>query len=418
MHWTGDCKMYNVDHIRTHFPILHQKVNGHPLVYLDNAATTHKPISVIDSIINYNKTMHSNPHRSSHALSVMTTQAFDDVREKVKCFIGAKSTSEIVFTRGATESINLVSYSYGLSHIQSGDEIVLSILEHHSNILPWQMVAKAKGAVLRYIYLDSEGRIDKQQIESVITHKTKLIAITHMSNALGTITPIQDIVQKARKVGAKVLVDGAQSVPHMKVDVFAMDIDFFVFSGHKMLAPMGVGVLYAKQELYEQMPPFLTGGSMIEYVQEQEATFAELPHKFEAGTQNAEGVVGLGSAIDYIENLGLENIQKHESELTQYALERLQSLNFIEIYGPKNTLERGGAISFGVKDVHPHDVASILDNDGIAIRAGHHCVQPLMTHLKIPGTNRMSFYLYNTKTEIDLCIESLRKVRKWLGYGS
>lgn len=409
---------FDVRDIRKDFPILSQTVNGKPLVYLDNAATTQKPIQVIEAVKNYNHMINGNPHRGAHYLSVAATDAYENAREKVRKFINASSDKEIIFTRNATESLNLVAYSYGMNFINQGDEIVLCISEHHSNIVPWQKVAKAKGAVLKYMYINSDFRLSMEEVQEKITEKTKLVAIAQMSNVLGTIYPVKDIVQYAHSKGAVVLVDGAQSVPHMKVDVRDLDADFFVFSGHKMLAPMGIGVLYGKEQLLEKMPPFLFGGDMIEYVEEQETTFAELPFKFEAGTQNVEGAVGLSAAIDYLESVGVDNIHDYEKELTSYAMDKMIELPHVKIFGPKDMSDRGAVISFAIEGCHPHDTASIVDTYGVAIRAGHHCAQPLMKYLGAPATSRVSFYFYNTKEEIDIFIESIKSVRKWLGYGS
>lgn len=408
----------NPHQIKEDFPILQQKINGNRLAYLDNSATTLKPIQVIEAISDYNKKSHGNPHRGAHKLSVLATEEYDLARKKVKEFINAKHSEEIIFTKNTTESLNLIAYSYGMNFINEGDEIVLAISEHHSNILPWQRVAKEKKANLKYMYLNANSRISEKEIKEKITTRTKIISIAQMSNVLGTIHPIEQIIEYGHKMGAIIIVDGAQSVPHMPVDVQYLDVDFFGFSAHKMLGPMGIGVLYGKKELLENMPPYLTGGDMIEYVYEQEATFAPIPYKFEAGTQNVEGAVGLRAAIEYLENIGLNNIQKHEEILVEYALDKMLKLPYIDIQGPIDLYMRGGIISFTLEDIHPHDIASILDTCGIAIRAGHHCAQPLMNYLKIPATSRISFYLYNNTEDIDQFIEGIKKVRKWFGYGS
>lgn len=408
----------NVDEIKKDFPILDQRMNGHRLVYLDNGATTQKPIQVIEAIFYYNTRSHGNPHRRAHQLSIRATDEYDLAKERVRQFINAKSLEEIIFTRNTTESINLIASAYGREFVKENDEIVLAISEHHSNILPWQRIVKEKKAILKYMYLNEEGRIDTEEIKEKITKKTKIVSIAHMSNVLGTIHPIEEVINYAHKMGAIVLVDGAQSTPHIKVDVQELDADFYVFSGHKMLAPMGIGVLYGKKEILESIPPFLMGGDMIEYVYEKEATFAPLPYKFEAGTQNVEGAVGLKAAIDYLENIGMDKIEEHERFLVEYALDKMLSIPYVNVQGPKDLNKRGGIISFTIDDVHPHDVSTILDSYGIAIRAGHHCAQPLMRYLKLPATSRVSFYLYNTKEDIDQFIEGLRNVRKWLGYGS
>lgn len=408
----------NPEKIKKDFPILNQRINNHRLVYLDNGATTQKPIQVMNAINAYNEKSHGNPHRGAHHLSIMATKEYDLAKEKVKEFINAKSIDEIIFTKSATESINLVSNTYGREFINTGDEIVIAISEHHSNILPWQKVAREKNAVLKYIYLNEEGRITEEEYQSKITNKTKIVSLAQMSNVLGTINPVKEIIDYAHKMGAVVLIDGAQSIPHMKVDIQSLDADFFVFSAHKMLGPMGIGVLYGKKDLLEKMPPFLMGGDMIEYVYEQEATFAPLPFKFEGGTQNIEGAVGLRTAIEYLDKIGIDSIHKHENMLTEYALEKMLGLPYISIQGPKNTKNKGGIISFTMDDIHPHDISTILDSYGIAVRAGHHCAQPLMGYLDIPATTRLSFYLYNTKEDIDKFIEGIKNVRKWFGYGS
>lgn len=407
----------NVDKIREDFPILSIKVNNRDLVYLDNSATSQKPKAVINAIKEYNEKINGNPHRGAHYLSVAATEAYENAREKVRKFIGAKKPNEIIFTRNTTESINLVAYTYGMAFVRSGDEILLTVSEHHSNILPWQMVARAKNATLKYMYLNENGTLDESEYKSKITDKTKIVAIAQMSNVLGTIFPVKEIIKYAHSKGSVVLIDGAQSAPHMKVDVKELDADFFVFSGHKMLGPMGIGVLYGKEEILLKTPPFLTGGDMIEYVTEQDATFAELPYKFEAGTQNVEGAVGLAAAIDYLEDIGLDNIEEYERQLTSYALDKLKEIPYVNLYGPKDVSLRGGIISFNIEDVHPHDVASIIDTYGVSVRSGHHCAQPLMKFLGIQASCRASFYFYNTFEEVDKLIDSIKHVRKWLGYG-
>lgn len=400
------------------FPALDQEFNGHKFVYLDNAATTQKPTSVIDAVDEYYRKNNANPHRGAYALSVKATDLYEGARDVVRDFIGAEKSKEIVFVRNATEGLNLIAFSYGLNFLNPGDEIVISIAEHHSNLVPWQQVARAKGAVLKYLYLNDDGIIPKEEFESKITSKTKIVSVTQVSNVLGTINPVKEIVEKAHSVGAIAIVDMAQSIPHMKVDVKSLDVDFAVFSGHKMLAPMGIGVVYGKEALLEKMPPFLCGGDMIEYVWEQKTTFAEVPQKFEAGTQNVGGAVGLTAAIEYINKVGIENIEAIEKELTSYALEKLSEIPHLTIYGTKDITKKAGVISFNVDDVHPHDVATILDSYGIGIRTGHHCANPLMRYMKVNATCRASFYLYNTKEDIDALANGLKNVRKWLGYGS
>lgn len=411
-------KELDVERIRKDFPTLSVQVNGKPLVYLDNAATTHKPLPVLDAMKDYYYRFNANPHRGAHYLGVLATEMYEKAREKVREFINARSTREIIFTRNATESLNLIAYSYGMKFVEKDDEIVICISEHHSNIVPWQKIAKLKGANLKYLYINDDFRLDMEEVNSKITEKTKIVSIAQMSNVLGTIYPVKEIIEIAHSKGAIAIIDGAQSVPHMKVDVQDLDADFLVFSGHKMLGPMGIGVLYGKEEILENMPPFLMGGDMIEYVEEQSTTFAELPHRFEAGTPNVEGAVGLAAAIDYLNEIGLDNICKYEKELTAYALEKLREIPYVKIYGPLDLENRGGVISFELEGCHPHDVSTIVDTYGVAIRAGHHCAQPLMKFLKAPATSRISFYFYNTKSEIDVFIDSLLKVRKWLGYGS
>lgn len=410
--------MFHIENIRRDFPILSREVNQKRLAYLDNGATTQKPIYVIDAMSDYNRSFHGNPHRGSHYLSIAATEEYDKAKKAVKEFINAKSTDEIIFTKNATEALNLVATSYGNDNIKANDEIVIAISEHHSNILPWQRLAKEKGAILKYLYLNEEGRITSEEIKEKITNRTKIVSLAHISNVLGTIHPVKEIIDYAHKMKSVVIIDGAQAVSHIKVDVQDLDADFYIFSGHKMLGPMGIGVLYGKKDLVDKMSPFLLGGDMIEYVSEQDATFAPVPFKFEAGTQNVEGAVGLKAAIEYIEKIGLEAIMSHEKELTAYALERLLTIPHIQIQGPKTTDLKGGILSFTIDDVHPHDVASILDSYGVAIRAGHHCAQPLMKYLKIPATSRASLHLYNNKEDIDQLIEGIKNVRKWLGYGS
>ncbi|URZ03267.1 cysteine desulfurase [Clostridium felsineum] len=400
------------------FPTLDQEFNGHKFVYLDNAATTQKPLSVINAVDDYYRKSNANPHRGSYSLSVKATDLYEGARDVVKDFINANKSNEIVFVRNATEALNLIAYSYGLNFINAGDEIVISIAEHHSNLVPWQQVAKAKGAVLKYLYLNEDGVIPEEEYENKITSKTKIVSVTQVSNVLGTINPVHDIIKKAHSVGAVAILDAAQSVPHMKVDVKDLDADFIVFSGHKMLAPMGIGVLYGKEELLEKMPPFMFGGDMIEYVWEQKTTFAEVPHKFEGGTQNVGGAVGLTAAIEYINKVGLDNIYAAEKDLTSYALERLSEIPYVTVYGTKDASKKAGVISFNVADVHPHDVATILDSYGVAIRTGHHCANPLMRYMEVNATCRASFYFYNTREDVDALIHGLKNTRKWLGYGS
>ena len=401
------------------FPILNQAMNNKRLVYLDNAATVQRPLPVLRAVDEFYRTQNANPHRGLYALSIEATQQYEDARHTVAEFIGAEKDCEVIFTRNASESLNLVAYSYGLTFLKEGDEIVLPVSEHHSNLVPWQMVAKAKGAKLVYLYPDEDGRLTDAEIEAKITAKTKVVALAHVSNVLGSVYPVAKIAAKAHSVGAVVVLDCAQSIPHMAVDVKKLGADFAAFSGHKMMAPMGIGVLYGREELLNAMPPFLRGGEMIEYVHEQDATFAPLPQKFEAGTQNVGGAVGLEAAVRYLQSVGYEKIQRTEQELLNYALDGMAKIPHVTVYaGTGNRHDRCGVISFNVDGVHPHDVSSILDMDGIAIRAGHHCAQPLMEYLQVNATCRASLYFYNTKEDIDLFLESLKKVRGWLGLGA
>lgn len=400
---------------RQDFPILNDINN--PVVYLDNGATTQKPQSVINAVRDYYIAENANPLRGLYSLSVKATEAYEKARQSVAKFINAKESCEIIFTRNATESLNLIAYAYGMSKIQENDEIVISILEHHSNILPWQMVAKAKKATLKYMYTDVEGNISDEEILSKITEKTKIVSITQVSNVLGVKTPLEKIIKRAHAVGAIVVVDGAQGAPHLATDVQKLDCDFYAFSGHKMLAPMGIGVLYGKKSLLEEMPPFLRGGEMIDMVTEQDATFAPLPEKFEAGTPNVSGAIGLKAAIDYLNNVGFDKIEAQEKELIDLAYTELAKIPYVTIYGPKNPALRYGVLSFNIEGVHPHDVSSLVDYHGnIALRAGHHCAQPLLKFLKTPSTNRISFYFYNTKEDVYKFIEQIKQVRKWMGY--
>ncbi len=409
---------FNVHEIRRDFPALAQNVHGRPLIYLDSAATTQRPRQVLEAIERYNKCSNANPHRGVYYLGTEATRAYEQARERVARYIKARSTKEVIFTRNATEALNLVAFTFGLSNLTAGDEIVLCISEHHSNLVPWQQIARLTGATLKYLYLDEGFHLTEEEIQTKITKSTKIVAIAQMSNVLGTVYPVEMIASWAHRQGAVVVVDAAQSVPHQPIDVQALDADFLVFSGHKIYGPMGIGVLYGKKEFLQEMPPYQFGGDMIEYVEEQSATFAPLPQKFEAGTPNVEGAVGLAAALDYVESIGLADIARHEQELTAYALDELSKLPWIKIHGPLDLAVRGPVISFEIEGCHPHDVATILDSYGVAVRAGHHCAQPLMKYLKIPASTRASFALYNTKEEVDIFLESILNVRKWLGYGS
>lgn len=406
-----------MDNYKNDFPIL----TNSNIAYLDSGATTQKPREVLNAITQYYETSNANPHRGAYKLSIKATEVYDKAREKVAKFINSESSKQIVFTRNATESLNLIAYSYGLNNLKKDDKIVISIMEHHSNLVPWQYVSKKTGAKLEYMYTNENGKLTEKEIAEKIKNGVKIVGITHVSNVLGTINPVKEIIKKAHEVGAIVVLDASQSVPHMKVDVRDLDADFLVFSGHKMLSPLGIGVLYGKKELLENMDPFLYGGDMIEYVYEQETSFAEVPTKFEAGTQNVEGAVGLAAAIDYLEKVGMDNVEKIEKELMKYALLELSKLNFVTVYGPKEIEKHASVISFNVNGIHPHDVASILDSKNVCVRSGNHCAQPLLRYMGIDSTCRASFYIYNTKEDIDRLIEALYKTKdmfsKWIKEG-
>ncbi len=391
--------------IKKDFPIF----NNRNIAYLDSGATTQKPIQVINAINEFYEKYNANPHRGAYSLSIEATEVYENTRDKIAEFINAKSREEIIFSKNATESLNLLAYSYGLENLKQDDEVVISIMEHHSNLVPWQKVCEKTGSKLNYMYINDEFELTDEEIESKITNKTKIVGITHVSNVLGTINNIDKIIKYAHKKGAIVIVDGSQSIPHMKIDVQKLDADFFVFSGHKMLAPLGIGVLYGKKELLNKMTPFLMGGDMIEYVYEQKTTFAPLPNKFEAGTQNVEGVVGLGAAIDYIKNVGYDKIKEIEDEVVSYAIESLKKLDYLDLYLTPNKENHSSVISFNIKGVHPHDVASILDSEGVCVRSGNHCAQPLMRFLGIDSTCRASFYFYNNKQDVDKLVNAIEK---------
>ncbi|MFH0065956.1 MULTISPECIES: cysteine desulfurase [Bacillaceae] len=399
--------------IRKLFPILDQEVNGQPLVYLDSAATSQKPAAVIEAIEQYYRGYNSNVHRGVHTLGTKATDAYEGAREKVRKFINASSTEEIIFTRGTTTSLNTVARSYGGANIKEGDEIVISYMEHHSNIIPWQQLAKEKGAVLKYIPLQEDCTISLDDVRATITDATKIVSIMQVSNVLGVINPVKEIAKIAHEHGAVMVVDGAQSTPHLKVDVRDLDCDFFAFSGHKMVGPTGIGVLYGKKELLEKMEPIEFGGEMIDFVGLQESTWKELPWKFEGGTPIIAGAIGLGAAIDFLEEIGLDNIERHEHKLAAYAMEKMSAVEGLTIFGPKDAEKRAGVITFNINDVHPHDVATVLDADGIAVRAGHHCAQPLMKWLDVSSTARASFYLYNTEEDIDKLVSGLVKTKEY-----
>ncbi len=405
---------YSLENIRKDFPVLARKVRDEKdLVYLDNAATTQKPIHVIDAISDYYKNHNSNIHRAVHALAEESTEAFEATRDKVAKFLNIKDRQEIIFVRGTTEAINLVSYSWGRENVKEGDIIVTTEYEHHSNIVPWQLLAQEVGAEIKYIDIDENGELILEQLDDhLATGKVKLVAVSHVSNVLGTITDVNRIITKCRDAGAKILIDGAQAVPHMKVDIDSLDCDFYAFSGHKMLGPTGVGILWAKKEHLEKMQPFQGGGDMIREVHKYETTWNDLPYKFEAGTPNIADVIGFAAAIDYLSNIGMDNVREHEIELTAYALEKMKNVKGLTIYGPKDPQKASGVISFNFNDVHPHDVATIIDKNGVAIRSGHHCAQVLMEKLNVAATNRASFYIYTTKEEVDVLINSLEDVAR------
>ncbi len=402
----------NVLKIREDFPILKRDVNGKPLIYFDNAATSQKPSVVIESLRRYYSEYNANIHRGIHKLAEEATLAHEEAREKVAKFINANRTEEIVFTRNATEAINLIAYTWGRANIEPGDKIVLTIMEHHSNIVPWQRLAQEKNAQIEFIKIDSEGLLLQEDVKRMIDDRTKLVCITHASNVLGTINPIKEITKAAHSHGALVLVDAAQSVPHMRVNAKDMDCDFMAFSGHKMLGPTGIGVLYGKSKHLESMPPFLGGGEMIREVHTTGATWKDIPYKYEAGTPNIAGAIGLGAAVDYLRKIGMDNVHEHEKEITGYALNKMSQVEGLVIFGPRDVNQRVGVVSFNLGDIHAHDLASIMDEDGIAIRSGHHCAQPLMEFLNIPAASRASFYIYNTKEEVDVFINVLEKARK------
>ncbi|MEX0656484.1 MAG: cysteine desulfurase [Nitrosopumilaceae archaeon] len=402
----------SIETVRKDFPILQRKVRDNKLlVYLDNASTSQKPIQVIDAITDYYKNQNANIHRAVYALAEEATEAYENTRIKIAKFLNIQHREEIIFVRGTTEAINLVAYSWGRQNVNKDDIIVTTEYEHHSNIVPWQLLTKERGAKLEYIGIDDNGELILDQLDSYLeTGKVKLVTFSQMSNVLGTITNTDEIIKRCKKAGVKTLIDGAQSVPHMKVDLSKLGCDFFAFSAHKMLGPTGVGVLWVRKEVLETMQPFHGGGDMIREVHKYETTWNDLPYKFEAGTPNIADVIGFSAAIAYLNKIGMDNIRNHEIELTKYALDKMSKVKGITIYGPKDITKRGGVISFNFHDVHPHDVATIIDKDGVAIRSGHHCAQVLMERLDVAATNRASFYVYNTKQEIDALIGSLNKV--------
>ena len=395
----------NSEKIKKDFPIF----NNRDVTYLDSGATSQRPQCVIDAIDEFYKNKNANPHRGAYELSIEATELYESTREKIAKFINSRHKEEIIFTKNASEALNLIAYSYGLDNLKKNDEVVISIMEHHSNLVPWQFVTKKTGANLKYLYINENFELPDEEIKSKITENTKIVGITHVSNVLGTVNKVKDIIKYAHKMGAVVVVDASQSIPHMKVDVQDLDCDFLAFSGHKMLGPLGIGILYGKRRIINNMNPFLMGGDMIEYVYEDKTTFAPLPNKFEAGTQNVEGVVGLGAAIDYIERIGYDTIKRIENEVVGYAKQELAKLDFVETYYTTNAENHSSVISFNIKGVHPHDLATILDSQKVAVRAGDHCAQPLIRYLNLPATCRASFYIYNTNEDVDKLVEALKK---------
>lgn len=399
--------------IKSQFPILNQEVNGHPLIYLDSAATSQKPVQVLDALKSYYEFDNSNVHRGVHTLGNRATEKYEGARDKVKQFIGANSMEEVVFLRGTTTAINLVAQSYGRANVSEGDEIVITYMEHHSNIIPWQQLAKERGAILKYIELEEDGTISLENVRAAITDRTKIVSMVYVSNVLGTMNPVKDVATIAHEHGAVMVVDGAQAAPHLKINVQDLDCDFFAFSGHKMVGPTGIGVLYGKKQLLEQMEPIEFGGEMIDFVGLYDSTWKELPWKFEGGTPIIAGAVGLAAAIDFLQDIGLDEIEKHEHHMAAYAMDKMSAIEGLEIYGPADPAKRAGIVTFNLKEVHPHDVATVLDMSGIAVRAGHHCAQPLMKWLNVTATARASFYLYNDESDVDRLVEGLRSAKEY-----
>jgi cysteine desulfurase/selenocysteine lyase len=402
----------NVTKLRADFPILKRKIGGKPLVYLDSAATSQKPKAVINAISRYYRVYNANVHRGIYRLSEEATIAFEQSREKYTRFIGAKTPKEIIFVRNTTEAINLVAFSWARANLKTGDHILLTETEHHSNIVPWQILAREKGLRLDYVKMQDDGILDWESFQELIRQSPRILSLAHVSNALGTINPIKQMAREAHKAGAIVIIDGAQSVPHMPVDVTDLDCDFMAASGHKMLAPTGIGMLYGRQDLLEHMEPLMGGGEMIKEVHLQTSRWNDLPWKFEAGTPNVEGVIGLGAAVDYLSKLGMENVRQHEKDITKYALERIATVEGLILYGTRDVEKRGAAISFNLGGIHAHDLATVLDTQGIAIRSGHHCAQPLMERLGVSATSRASFYIYNTRREVDFLVRALERAGK------
>jgi cysteine desulfurase/selenocysteine lyase len=414
---TEDLKTLDVTKIRQDFPILSREVYGKSLVYLDNAATSQKPRSVIRALTEYYESYNSNVHRGVHSLSMEATDRYEEARQKVADFINAESAETIVWTRGTTEAINLVANTWAQDNIESGDEIVLTEMEHHSNLVPWQKVARDRGATIRFLPLAEDGTLDLEGVDDIINSRTKLVSIVHVSNSLGTINPVKDLAARAHAVGATVLVDGAQSVPHMPVDVQDIDCDFLALSGHKMMGPTGIGALYARPDVLEWMEPYQRGGEMVLEVTYEDATWNALPMRFEAGTPNIADAIGLGFAVDYLNDLGMDIVRQHEKEVTAYALRRFQEIEEVDVFGPRDIDQRGGVVSFYASDIHPHDLGTFLDREGVAVRTGHHCTMPLMGKLGVPATARASFYVYNTEGEVDVLVDAVKRALTYFSYG-
>lgn len=408
----------NTNNFTADFPILDQKVNGERLAYLDNAATAQKPRQVVESLVHFYEHDNANVHRGVHSLAERATEEYEEARQKVQHFINAADNKEIIFTKGCTDGLNLVAATYGEENIQAGDEIVISIMEHHSNLIPWQQLAIKKHAVLKYIELTDDGTLDMADAQKKITDKTKIVAVAHASNVLGTVNPLKELAKLAHEHGAVIVGDGAQSVPHMPVDVQDLDVDFYAFSGHKMMGPTGIGVLYGKVALLRQMPPYQYGGEMISAVHRERTEFADIPFKFEAGTQNIAGAIALGTAVDYLEKIGMENIAAQEQALVDYVLPKLEAIPYVTVYGPQDPQHHTGVIAFNMDNLHPHDVATALDAEGVAVRAGHHCAQPLMEALGVSATSRASFYFYNTKQDADQLINAIKATKEFFNGGT
>jgi len=406
----GATHTFDVEAARKDFPILRQEVYGKPLVYLDNAATTQKPRAVIDALTHYYETDNSNIHRGVHALSMRATDAYEAVREQVRAFLGAADPNEIVYVRGATEGINLVARTFGAAHVGKGDEVIISNLEHHSNIVPWQILCDERGATLRVVPMDERGDLQLDEYEKLLSPRTRIVAITHVSNAIGTVNPVEKMIDMAHQNGTAVLVDGAQAAPHLPIDVQALECEFYAFSGHKVYGPTGIGALYTRKDILEEMPPYQSGGDMIAMVTFEKTTYNKIPHKFEAGTPNIAGAIGLGAAIDYVTGLGWEALSAHEDDVVRYAVDSIDALSGVRLIGQPE--RRAGAVSFEIEGVHPHDAGTILDREGIAVRAGHHCSQPVMDFYGVPATVRASFGLYNTRYEVDRLVDGIKKVQE------